>query len=343
MSRVIDAPRRHGRHAVALATAFTVSAATIAAGVVTGAPASAAPLPYQDPTQPVSVRVSDLLARMTLDDKIGQMTQAERGVVSPADMTTYRLGSVLSGGGSSPSPNNPTGWADMYDNLQRGALATPLGIPMIYGIDAVHGNNNVYGSTIFPHNIGLGATRNPALVEEIGRATAKEVSATGVDWTFAPCLCVARDDRWGRTYESFGEVPEIASSMSTVVTGLQGQTLGGPASVLATAKHYIGDGGTTGGKDQGNTEISEAQLRAIHLPPFKAAIDRGVGSIMASYSSWNGQKLHGHKYLLTDLLKTELGFTGFVVSDWAAIDQIDGAPGFTQQEVAHRSTPASTW
>jgi beta-glucosidase len=307
--------------------------AAVGGGLALAPNANAAVLPYQDPSLPVASRVTDLLARMTLDEKIGQMTQAERGQVTAADLTNSRLGSLLSGGGSGPASNTPAAWADMYDNFQRGALATPLKIPMIYGIDAVHGNNNVRGSTIFPHNIGLGATRNPALVQQIGRATAEEVIGAGQDWTFAPCLCVARNDRWGRTYESFGEKPEIASSMATVVTGLQGATLGGPASVLATAKHYIGDGGTTGGDDQGNTQISETELRAIHLPPFKAAVDRGVGSVMISYSSWNGVKMHGNKYLITDVLKGELGFSGFVVSDWAAIDQIDGAEDFTQAEV----------
>ncbi|BCJ77150.1 beta-glucosidase [Catellatospora sp. IY07-71] len=295
---------------------------------------AAAPFPYQDPALPVATRVADLMSRMTLDEKLGQMTQAERGSVTAADLTAYRLGSVLSGGGSAPNPNTATGWADMYDGFQRAALATPLGIPMIYGVDAVHGHNNVVGATIFPHNIGLGATRDPVLVEQIGRAVAEEVSGTGVDWDFAPCLCVARNDRWGRTYESFGETPDIASSLTTIVTGLQGPALGGPASVLATAKHYLGDGGTTGGDDQGDTQLSEAELRAIHLPPFQAAIQRGVGSVMVSYSSWNGVKLHGHQYLVTGLLKGELGFSGFVVSDWNGIDQIDGQSGFTAAEVS---------
>ncbi|PWU44294.1 beta-glucosidase [Micromonospora globispora] len=270
---------------------------------------------------------------MSLDEKIGQMTQAERGSVTATDLTTYRLGSILSGGGSAPSPNTAASWADMYDSFQRAALATPLGIPMIYGVDAVHGHNNVVGATIFPHNIGLGATRDPALVQQIGQAVAEEVSGTGVDWDFAPCLCVARNDRWGRTYESFGETPDIPSDMTTLITGLQGATLGGPTSVLATAKHYVGDGGTTGGDDQGNTELTEAELRAIHLPPFQAAVQRGVGSVMISYSSWNGVKMHGNQYLITTVLKGELGFSGFVVSDWNGIDQIDGSSGFTAAEV----------
>src|SRR3954471_3805658 len=289
--------------------------------------------PYKDASQPVAARVNDLLARMSLDEKIGQMTQAERNVVTPNDLATYGVGSLLSGGGSAPSPNTAASWADMYDTLQRGALRSRLGIPMMYGVDAVHGHNNVYGATIFPHNLGLGATRDAALVQRIGRATAEEVAGTGIDWDFAPCLCVTRNDRWGRAYESFGETPGIVSPMASLVTGLQGMSLGGPASVLATAKHYVGDGGTTNGTDEGNTEISEAELRAVHLPPFREAVARGVGAVMASYSSWNGVKMHDNRYLLTDVLKHELGFKGFIVSDWAAIDQLDGQAGFTAGEV----------
>jgi beta-glucosidase len=318
---------------IRLAQFLCVTLGVTAGVALTGSASAAVLLPYQDPSLPVATRVDDLLSRMTLDEKLGQMTQAERGSVSTSDITTYRLGSILSGGGSSPSPNNATSWANMYDTFQQAALATPLGIPIIYGADAVHGHNNVYGATIFPHNIGLGATRDPALVQQIGQAVAEEVTGTGIDWDFAPCLCVARNDRWGRTYESFGEVPAIPSSMTSFVTGLQGSTLGGPTSVLATAKHYVGDGGTAGGVDQGNTQLSEAELRAIHLPPFQAAIARGVGSVMISYSSWNGVKLHGHQYLISTVLKGELGFTGFVVSDWNGIDQIDGQGGFTATEV----------
>jgi beta-glucosidase len=289
--------------------------------------------PYKDPSLPVATRVNDLLSRMSLDEKLGQMTQAERNAVSGAQITQFRLGSLLSGGGSAPSPNNATSWADMYDNFQRAALATPLGIPLIYGVDAVHGHNNVVGATIFPHNIGLGATRDPALVQNIGRATAEEVSGTGIDWDFAPCLCVARNDRWGRTYESFGEKPDLVSSMTTIVTGLQGSSLSAPGSVLATAKHYVGDGGTTGGVDQGNTQITESELRAIHLPPFQAAVQRGVGAVMISFSSWNGVKMHSNAFLINSVLKGELGFSGFVISDWNGIDQIDGQAGFTAAEV----------
>ncbi|UGY94896.1 glycoside hydrolase family 3 N-terminal domain-containing protein [Streptomyces gobiensis] len=320
--------RWRGRLLLAAAMLLTTTVVTAPA------PASATADPtYKDPSRPVPQRVDDLLGRMSLDEKIGQMTQAERTAVSAADLTTYRLGSLLSGGGSAPSPNTATAWADMYDGFQQAAMATPLGIPMIYGVDAVHGHNNVHGATIFPHNIGLGATGDPALVRRIGRATAEEVSGTGIDWNFSPCLCVARNDRWGRTYESYGEKPEIATSMTTLITGLQGARLSDPGSVMATAKHYLGDGGTTGGKDQGDTEVSEAELRAVHLPPFRKAIARNAGSVMISYSSWNGTKLHGHRYLITDVLKQELGFEGVVISDWNAIDQIDGQPGFTAEEV----------
>lgn len=326
-------PRRPAIAAALCAVALSLTGLTGAAP--SPEPSSAAALPYRDPSLPVADRVDDLLSRMSLDDKIGQMTQIEKDALVPqSDLATYRIGSVLSGGDSTVSPNNARTWADTYDSLQRTALGTPLGIPMIYGIDAVHGHNAVRGATLFPHNIGLGATRDPELVRRIGRAVAEEVAGTGIDWSFAPCLCVARNDRWGRTYESFGEKPELPTSMATFVTGMQGGTLGAdPASVLATAKHYLGDGGTTGGVDQGNTELSEAELRAVHLPPFQEAVRRGVGSVMLSYSSWNGVRSHAHEYLVTDVLKGELGFTGFVVSDWAAIDQLDGRSGFTAAEI----------
>jgi beta-glucosidase len=328
-----SSPRRPAIVAALCAAALSLTGLTAAAPP--SKPSAAAASPYQDPSLPVSDRVADLLPRMTLDDKIGQMTQIEKDALVPSsDLATYRIGSVLSGGDSTASPNNAQTWADTYDALQRTALGTSLGIPMIYGIDAVHGHNAVRGATLFPHNIGLGATRDPALVQRVGRTVAEEMAGTGIDWDFAPCLCVARNDRWGRTYESFGEKPELAASMTTFVTGMQGETLGvDPASVLATAKHYLGDGGTTGGVDQGNTELSEAELRATHLPPFKEAVRRGVGSVMLSYSSWNGVKSHANKYLVTDVLKGELGFKGFVVSDWAAVDQLDGQSGFTGAEI----------
>lgn len=290
-----------------------------------------APL-YKEPAAPVADRVANLLSQMTLDEKIGQMTQADRGALENIeDIATYHLGSLLSGGGSTPTPNEPEAWADMYDRYQEQALSTRLGIPLIYGIDAVHGHNNVKGSTIFPHNIGLGATRDPELVQQIGRITAIEVAGTGIDWTFSPCVAVPQDERWGRTYEGFGEDPELVSEMAAaIIRGYQGESLSDPTAILATAKHYVGDGGTTygtgvaGGIDQGDMQVDEETLRRIHLPPYVAAVHAGVGSVMASFSSWNGQKMHGNRYLITEVLKGELGFQGFVVSDWQAVDQLPG-------------------
>ncbi|MEC3978120.1 glycoside hydrolase family 3 protein [Amycolatopsis sp. H20-H5] len=310
-------------------------AGLLLAGTALAPMASATPSPvYKNPHASVSARVNDLLKRMSLDDKIGQMVQAERGAATPEQAAAMKLGSILSGGGSVPASNTPTGWADMVDAYEKAALSTPLGIPTIYGVDAVHGHNNVYGATIFPHNIGLGAAGDPQLVERIGRATAEEVASTGPQWDFSPCLCVARDDRWGRTYESFGESPRNAVENSSVITGLQGNELGAKkGSVLATAKHYIGDGGTTAGVDQGNTQISEQELRKTHLPPFKEAIKRGVGSVMISFSSFQGVRMHAQQYLITDVLKKELGFSGLVISDYNAINQIDGQDGFTHEEV----------
>jgi len=271
----------------------------------------------------IDQKVDSVLNLMTLDEKIGQMTQAERGALGNiSDISTYSIGSLLSGGGSSPSPNTQKAWADMYDEYQSYALQSRLGIPLIYGVDAVHGHNNVYGAVIFPHNIGLGCTWNPALVKSVNEITAKEVAATGIDWTFSPCIAVPQNERWGRTYEGFGETAEIQEIMAAAsVQGLQ-DNLSDPQTILACAKHYVGDGGTQYGIDQGNTVVSEEVLREVHMPGYIDAIENNVGSIMASYNSWNGIKLHGNKYLLTDVLKTELGFEGFVISDWAGVDQI---------------------
>jgi len=274
----------------------------------------------------IDEKVDSLLNIMTLDEKIGQMAQAERGALeSVTDISYYALGSLLSGGGSAPSPNTQQAWADMYDDFQEIALESRLGIPLIYGVDAVHGHNNVYGAVIFPHNIGLGCTWNPDLVKTVNQITAKEVAATGIDWTFAPCIAVPRDDRWGRTYEGFGETAEITKIMSKAsVEGLQAYSLENPETILACAKHFVGDGGTSNGDDQGNTVVSEKVLRDLHMAGYLDAIDAEVGSIMASYSSWNGEKMHGHNYLLTDVLKDELGFEGFIISDWKGVDQVAG-------------------
>ena len=268
-----------------------------------------------------------LLARMTLDEKIGQMVQVDSSALKDkADVEKFFLGSVLSGGTSDPaSGNTAQDWLNFVNEFQHHALQTRLKIPLLYGIDAVHGHNNVDGATIFPHHIALGATQHPALIEQAERVTARECAGTGMRWAFAPCVTVPQDPRWGRTYEGYGDSTKLVSRLGVSATvGLQGKALSAdPSSVLACAKHFLGDGGTTDGVDQGNTVCDEATLRKIHLPPYRAAIEAGVGSIMVSYNSWNGEKLHGHRQLLTDVLKGELGFRGFLVSDWAAIDQIN--------------------
>ena len=288
-------------------------------------------LAYLNPKLPIARRIDDLMSRMTLADKVGQMTQAERAALAdPDDIAGYRLGSLLSGGGSTPTPNTPQAWADMIDGFQLRAQQTPLQIPLIYGVDAVHGHNNLVGATIFPHNIGLGATRDPALVAQAGAITAREVRATGPRWDFSPCLCVAREDRWGRTYESFGEDPALVTSMAGIAGAYQDN------GVLATLKHYAGDGGTTYGTsttgsyttDQGITQMTEQQLWDLQIIPYEAGIATGAGSVMPSYSSVDTGsgpvKMHGNKHLITDVLKGRLHFGGFVISDWQAIDQLPG-------------------
>ncbi len=282
--------------------------------------------PYKNPNIAIDERVEDLLARMTLSEKVGQMTQVDRGQLKDIrDIQKYALGSLLSGGGSAPADNTADGWANMYDEFQSIALKNRLGIPLIYGIDAVHGHNNVYGAVIFPHNIGLGCMRDAELVERAARATAEEVAGTGIDWTFAPCVTVPRDERWGRTYEGFAETPELVKEMAAAaVRGFQGFRLNDEASILACAKHYLGDGGAIDGKDQGDINLDEATLRELHLQGYISAIEAGVGSVMAAYNSWHGQKNHGNQYLLTTVLRNELGFDGILVSDWSAIDQLPG-------------------
>jgi beta-glucosidase len=274
---------------------------------------------------------------MTIEEKLGQMTQAEQNaLVDVGDIEDLFLGSLLSGGSSDPKAGNSVeAWTDMFDSYQKRAMKTRLGIPLLFGIDAVHGHNNVLGAVIFPHNIGLGCTRNSALVESAARVTAEEVRATGINWTFAPCVTVPRDERWGRTYEGFSESPELVARLGeAAVRGFQRNDLDDPLSVLACAKHFVGDGGTTMGTgtpnrekkrllDQGDTRVSEAELRRIHLPGYLGAIKAGVGSIMVSYSSWNGLKASASKRLLTEILKQELGFEGFLISDYRAIIQIN--------------------
>jgi len=307
--------------------------------------------PYLDRRRPIDKRVTDLLQRMTLVEKIGQMTQAERGAVfdDPTLIAQWQLGSVLSGGGSTPPENTPEAWLEMVNTFQAQALSTRLQIPLIYGVDAVHGHGNVYGATIFPHNVGLGSARDPRLVEDIGRATAAEVRATGIPWNFSPCLCVSRDERWGRTYESFGEDPALVAQMTTVIDGMQGRDLASDSSVMATAKHYAGDGDTefdeavaaaNEGKewfdqkytiDQGITVTNRRDFERFDFSPYRPAIDRrDVGSFMPSFSSidWtedgigNPTKMHANRELITQLLKQRSGFDGFVISDWEGIHQI---------------------
>jgi len=309
-------------------------------------------LPYLDASKSNAERAADLLGRMTLDEKIGQMAQAERlGLSAPTDIADLGLGSVLSGGGSVPADNTPSGWADMVDGFQAQALSTRLQIPIIYGVDAVHGHNNVVGATLFPHNVGLGSAHDPELVKAVGEVTAQEVRATGIPWTFSPCLCVSRDERWGRSYESFGEDPALVSLLAPeAITGLQGDDpsdMSGAGKVLATAKHWVGDGGTTYGSgssgypiDQGVTNVtSEEELEKLFVDPYKPALEAGVGSVMPSYSgvSINGGpvvRMHENTDLNTRLLKNDLGFKGFLISDWEGIDKL---PGGTYAEKAVRS------
>ncbi|KAE9591585.1 putative glucan 1,3-beta-glucosidase [Lupinus albus] len=295
-------------------------------------------LKYKDPKQPVAARVKDLLDRMTLDEKIGQMVQIDRSVANAEVMKTNFIGSVLSGGGSEPLPKaTAQDWIDMINEFQKGSLASRLGIPMMYGIDAVHGHNNVYNATIFPHNVGLGCTRDPELVQRIGAATALEVRATGIPYVFAPCIAVCRDPRWGRCYESYSEDHKIVQEMTEIITGLQGDVpidykkglpyVGDKTKVAACAKHFVGDGGTTRGVNEDNTLIDWHGLLSIHMPAYYDSILKGVSTVMVSYSSWNGIKMHANRDLVTGFLKNTLKFKGFVISDWQGIDKITAPPG----------------
>jgi beta-glucosidase len=315
-----------------------------ATALALAAPAGADTLPYQDPSLPVAQRVSDLVSQMTLAEKIGQMTQTERYQVydDPSAITTYGLGSILSGGGSTPTENTPAAWADMVDRFQSAALATRLHIPLLYGIDSVHGDGNMYGATVFPHNIGLGATRDPALVRAVEHVTASETRASGPQWTFAPCICAAQDDRWGRTYESFSEDPQLVERMETAIDGFQGAPghLADRDRVLATAKHFAGDGDTKYGTAAGDYKIDQGVAVTDHQDFYDKALrqyvpavqDHHVGSVMPSFSSvdWtedgegNPIKMHANQDLISGWLKGQAGFGGFVISDWEGIHQIPG-------------------
>jgi beta-glucosidase len=310
---------------------------------VAAAPASAATPAYKNPRLSVEKRVNDLLSRMSLEDKVGQMTQTERYQFEPdannpdrneTPITTYRLGSVLSGGGSTPAAGNtPEAWADMVDRFQAAALKTPLAIPLLYGVDSVHGHGNLLGATVFPHNIGLGATRDPDLVRRIAKITAEETRASGPQWTFSPCICAARDDRWGRTYESFSEDAGLVARMETAIDGYRAGGL------LATAKHYAGDGDTEFGTGEGDYTIDQGIAVTNRRDFWRNALRQYVpavqkhhaDTVMPSFSSvdWtedgegNPLKMHAHKELITDVLKGKLHFNGFVISDWEGIHQVD--------------------
>ncbi len=280
-------------------------------------------------------RIADLLSKLTLEEKVGQVIQADIGSVTPSDVKKYNLGSVLNGGNSAPGGDNrttPQAWLALADEFWDASIDTSdggLGIPVLWGTDAVHGHNNIIGATIFPHNIGLGAANNPDLMEEIGRVTAEEIRITGQDWTFAPTIAVVRDDRWGRTYESYSEDPEIVATFAPrLVAGIQGRPddndfLTG-ANLVATVKHFVGDGGTVAGKDQGDNLMSEADLRDLQASGYVPAIEAGVQVVMASYNSWHGEKMHGFKPMLTDVLRGRMGFDGFVVGDWNGHGQVAG-------------------
>jgi beta-glucosidase len=287
----------------------------------------------QPPLSSFDAKAKEILSRMTLDEKIGQMTQPDQSFLKdPSDIETLFIGSILSGGDSDPKDGNSReAWTNLAATIQAHAFKTRLKIPLLYGIDSVHGNSNVLGAVIFPHNIGLGATRNAVLVEQIGKITAEETRAVGIQWVFAPCVTVPQDIRWGRTYEGYSENPTLVAELgAAAVRGLQGKGLSDPHGVLACAKHYVGDGGTTMGTgswdghllDQGDTRVDEATLRRVHMQGYLTTVAAGVGTIMPSYNSWNGVKVSGSKHLLTEVLKQEIGFQGFLISDYNAVDQI---------------------
>lgn len=283
----------------------------------------------------LEARIADLLALMSIEEKVGQLIQAEIKYITPEDVKTYHLGSILNGGGTFPHNDKfatPDDWRQLADDYFAASMDTSDGgvaIPIIWGSDAVHGHNNVIGATLFPHNIGLGAANDPELIRRIGEVTAREVAVTGIDWTFAPTIAVVRDDRWGRTFESYSEDPQIVASYAReMIKGIQGEKnsdefLDG-RHLVSAAKHFVGDGGTTRGIDRGNTQTDEKELAEIHSAGYFTALESGVQTVMASFNSWNDQRLHGHKYLLTDVLKDRLGFDGFVVGDWNGHRFVEG-------------------
>lgn len=336
-------PPRH-RLRLALLSALAASACVAQAALPAqdaSAGATINPAHWPQPAWPLAKdaalerRLEALLATLTVEEKVGQIVQADIGSITPEDLRKYRLGSILAGGGSDPGGKYnapPEDWLALADAFWEASMDTSQGgkaIPVIWGIDAVHGQSNIVGATLFPHNIGLGATRNPALIREIGRITAAETRVTGMEWTFAPTVAVPQDDRWGRSYEGYSESPAVVAQLApAMVEGLQGKAgtrefLDG-RHVMTTVKHFLGDGGTTNGKDQGNTEVSESVLRDVHAAGYVPAIAAGALSVMASYNSFHGEKLHGSKALLTDVLKTRMNFGGFIVGDWNGHGQVPG-------------------
>ena len=287
-----------------------------------------------DKSATVEQRVATILAGMSVEQKVGQMIQPEIKFVSPSDVTKYHIGSILNGGGSFPGERKNSAiqdWVDLADAYYNASVDTSnggTGIPVIWGTDAVHGHNNVIGATLFPHNIGLGAANDPQLLRQIGEVTAREVAVTGIDWIFAPTVAVVKDNRWGRTYEGYSSDAALVKAYAgEIVKGIQGEPgelAADPSKVVATAKHWIGDGGTYRGVDQGNTILDLEQLLELHGQGYLSALDADVQSVMVSFNSWNGRKLHGHKQLITDVLKEQLAFDGLVVSDWDGVGQVEG-------------------
>jgi beta-glucosidase len=313
---------------------FLMSAAVALTSVAAAAPEIWPTASSAVPKEPrIEARIADLLQHLTLEQKVAQMVQADIRYATPEDVKKYRLGSVLNGGGAFPGDDKHAtvaAWIALADRFYDASMDTSAGapaIPVIWGTDAVHGHNNVFGATLFPHNIGLGAAHDPELIGRIGEATAIEVAATGIDWTFAPTLAVVRDNRWGRAYEGYSQRPDLVRAYAgSIVQGLQGEA-GTPAfldasHIVATAKHFIGDGGTNQGIDRGDNRASEQELLSIHGQGYLAAVQAGVQTVMVSYNSWQGIKMHDQHHLITDVLKGRMGFDGLVVSDWDAIDEV---------------------
>jgi beta-glucosidase len=296
--------------------------------------------PAAAPNAKIEGLVEQLLAKMSTEEKVGQLVQADIGSIKPDDLRKYKLGSVLAGGNSAPGDNvriSAARWLDLVDTFYRASVAdaspTHPAIPILFGIDAVHGHTRIPGATVFPHNVGLGAANDVALIEKIGQATAAEIAVTGIDWTFAPTIAVVRDVRWGRAYESYSEDPLLVAKYArAMVAGLQGAAgssqFMGPGRALATIKHFLGDGGTIDGRDQFNNLADERTLRDVHATGYPAGIDAGALTVMASYNSWQGTKMHGNHALLTDVLKGRWHFPGFVVGDWNAQEELPGCTKF---------------